>query len=154
VATFFADASDCARRTIVESKPSVACISGKTNDDRYDSRFQIFTAATWAFPGRSEAHHCTCFHLRVCHYDKRTSWQTKFYVGDVCKMMSVPAEEAERLAEIFREMLALSETSRSNHSQSAVADDSTELFDSHGASGTAEVCAAQRQHPSNESQDC
>jgi hypothetical protein len=76
----------------------------------------------------------------------------KFYVGGVCNMMSVPAEATERLAEIFREMLALSETSLPNHSQSAV-DDSIELFDTHGASGTAEVCAAQRKHPSNESRD-
>jgi len=47
-------------------------------------------------------------------------------------MMSVPAEGAERLVEIFREMLALSETSRSNHSQSAVTDASIELSDTHG----------------------
>jgi len=69
-------------------------------------------------------------------------------------MMSVPAEGAERLAKIFREMLALSETSRSNDPQSAVTDDSIKLFDTHRASGTAGVCAKQQKHPSNESQDC
>jgi hypothetical protein len=69
-------------------------------------------------------------------------------------MMSVPAEGAERLAKIFREMLALSETSRSNDPQSAATDDSTELFDTHKASGTAEVCTTQQKRPSNESQDC
>jgi hypothetical protein len=69
-------------------------------------------------------------------------------------MMSVPLEGAERLAEIFREMLALSETGGLNHSQSAMADNSIELFDTNGASGTAEICAARRKHPGNESQDC
>ena len=90
----------------------------------------------------------------VRYYEKRTSVQTNFYVGDVCNMMSLPAEGAERLAEIFREMLALSETSRSNHSQPAVTDDSIELFDTHGASGTTEVCVTKPKHPSNESRDC
>jgi len=126
LATFLGDASYFARRPIVESKAWVAGISRKTNDDSHDSRFQIITAGTWALPGGSEVHYCACFHSRVCHYKKRTSGQTKFLVSDVCKMMSVPAEGAERLAEIFREMLALSETSRSNQSQSAVADDSIE----------------------------
>jgi len=143
---FVDDASYFARRTIFESKAWVACISGKTNDDRYDSRFQIFTGATWA-------HRCTCFQLRVCQYEKCAAGQTKFYAGDVCNMMSVSAEGAERLVEIFREMLALSETSRANHSQSAVPDESIELSDTHGASGTAEVCAAQRKHPSNQPRD-
>jgi len=69
-------------------------------------------------------------------------------------MMSVPREGAERLAEIFRKVLALSETSRSDHSQSMPGDDSIELFDSRGASGTAKVRAKQQNHPSNESQDC
>jgi len=68
-------------------------------------------------------------------------------------MMTVPAEGAERLAEIFREVLALSETSRSNDPQSAAADDSIELFDTHRASETAEICAKQQKHPDNESQD-
>jgi len=65
-------------------------------------------------------------------------------------MMSVSAEGSERLAEIFREMLTLSKTSQSNHSQSAVSDDSTELFDPHGASGTSKTCARQGKQPSDE----
>lgn len=68
--------------------------------------------------------------------------------------MSVPREEEERLAKILREMLALSKTSQSNHSQPAVADDSIELFDTHGASGTTEVCAAKGKHPGNDFRDC
>jgi hypothetical protein len=68
-------------------------------------------------------------------------------------MMSVPREEEERLAKILREMLALSKTGQSNHSQPAVADDSIELFDTPGASGTAEVCAAKRKHSGNDSRD-
>jgi hypothetical protein len=68
-------------------------------------------------------------------------------------MMTVPTEEAERLAEIFREMLALSETSRSNHSQSVAADDSIESFDTHGASGTTAACAAQLNHSGDKPQD-
>jgi hypothetical protein len=89
----------------------------------------------------------------VRYYEKRTSVQTNFYVGDVCNMMSVPAEGAERLAEIFREMLALSETRRSNRSQSAVANDSIELFDMQDSNRSAEVRAAQRNHSRDESQD-
>ena len=69
-------------------------------------------------------------------------------------MMSVPTEGAERLAEIFREMLALSETSRSTQSQSAEADDSIESIDAHGASEITEACAAQRKPPSNEPREC
>jgi hypothetical protein len=45
-------------------------------------------------------------------------------------MMSVRAEEAERLAEILRDIFALSKTKQPNHSQqSAVADDSTKSVD-------------------------
>lgn len=55
-------------------------------------------------------------------------------------MMSVPAEGTERLAEIFREMLALSETSRANHSQSTVTDDSGEVFDTQSGNGSHEIC--------------
>ncbi len=146
------DASYFARRTVVESKAQATCIS--TNEERYDSQFQIFIAATRALPSRSQIHRCTCFQRRVCHYQKRTAGQTRFCVGGVCNMMSVPEEGAERLLEIFREMLALSETSRSNHSQSAVPDNSMESFDTHDASGSAKVCAAQRKHPSDESQEC
>ena len=35
-----------------------------------------------------------------------------FAQGGVCNMMTVPDERAERLAEIFREIFALSETNR------------------------------------------
>jgi hypothetical protein len=65
-------------------------------------------------------------------------------------MMSVPGEEAERLAEIFREIFALSETNRPNHSKSAVADDSIKLFDAPGASRTPETSAQQGKQASNE----
>jgi hypothetical protein len=51
-------------------------------------------------------------------------------------MMAVPEEEAERLAEIFREIFALSEPNRPNHSKSAAIDDSIALLDTQGASGT------------------
>jgi hypothetical protein len=53
-------------------------------------------------------------------------------------MMTVPGEGAERLAEIFREIFALSKTNRPNHSKSAAADDSIKLFDTQGASGIPE----------------
>jgi len=55
-------------------------------------------------------------------------------------MMTVPEEGAERLAEIFREIVALSETNRPNHSKSAD-DDSIKSFDTQGTSGTPETCA-------------
>jgi hypothetical protein len=54
-------------------------------------------------------------------------------------MMTVPGEGAERLAEIFREIFALSETNRPNHSKSAAVDDSIKLFDTQGARGTPET---------------
>jgi len=44
-------------------------------------------------------------------------------------LMSAPREGAECLAEIFREILALSETKRSNDPKSAAADDPGKLFD-------------------------
>jgi hypothetical protein len=42
-------------------------------------------------------------------------------------MMSVPAEGAERLAEIFREIFALSEPNRPNRSKSTAADEPIEI---------------------------
>jgi hypothetical protein len=42
-------------------------------------------------------------------------------------MMGVPAEEAERLAEILREIFALSEPNRPNRSKSTAADDPIEI---------------------------
>jgi hypothetical protein len=44
-------------------------------------------------------------------------------------MMSAASEGAERVAEILREILALSGTKRVNHSKSVTADDSIKLFD-------------------------
>jgi hypothetical protein len=44
-------------------------------------------------------------------------------------MMSVGSEGEERVAEILREILALSGTKRVNHSNSATGDDSVKLFD-------------------------
>ncbi len=54
-------------------------------------------------------------------------------------MMTVPDERAERLAEIFREIFALSETNRRNHSESAAVADSIKLFDAPGTNGTPET---------------
>ena len=42
-------------------------------------------------------------------------------------MMSVPAEGAERLSEILREIFALSEPNRPNRSKSTAADDPIEI---------------------------
>jgi hypothetical protein len=49
-------------------------------------------------------------------------------------MMGVPAEGTERLAEILREIFALSEPNRPNHSKSTAADDPIEvrLYDEAG----------------------
>jgi len=55
--------------------------------------------------------------------------------------MTVQREGAERLAEIFREIFALSETNGPNHSKSAEADDSIKLFGTQCASGVSEICA-------------
>jgi hypothetical protein len=54
-------------------------------------------------------------------------------------MMTVPTDEAERLAEIFREIFALSETNQPNHSQSTPVDDSIKSLDRQSASGTPET---------------
>jgi hypothetical protein len=58
---------------------------------------------------------------------KNSVKQTEFQVGDVCNMMSVPAEGAERLAEILREIFALSEPNRPNRSKSTGADNPIEI---------------------------
>jgi hypothetical protein len=49
-------------------------------------------------------------------------------------MMGVPAEGTERFAEILREIFALSEPNRPNHSKSTAADDPIEvrLYDEAG----------------------
>ena len=64
--------------------------------------------------------------------------------------MSVPREGAERLAEIFREIFALSETNGPNHSKSAAVDNSIKLFDAQRASGISETCAPNGKQASDE----
>jgi hypothetical protein len=82
--------------------------------------------------------------------ERKTQEQTKFYVGDVWKLMTVPKDGAERLAEIFREIFALSETNGPNHSKSATADDSIKLFGTQRASGISEICAPNGKKASDE----
>ena len=62
-------------------------------------------------------------------------------MGDVCNMMSVREKEAERLAEILREVFALSQTNRPNHSKCPPAEDSIKLVDPQGAGGIQQTCA-------------
>ena len=50
-------------------------------------------------------------------------------------MMSAANEGEERVAEILREILALSGTRQPDHLKSATADDSINLFDTQSASG-------------------
>jgi hypothetical protein len=76
--------------------------------------------------------------------------QTKFYVGDVWKLMTVPRDGAERLAEIFREIFALSETNGPDHSKSATADDSNKLFGTQRASGISDTCGSNGKQASDE----
>jgi hypothetical protein len=64
--------------------------------------------------------------------------------------MTVPKDEAERLAEIFREIFALSETNGPNHSKSATADDSIKSLDAQRASGISEICAPNGKKASDE----
>jgi hypothetical protein len=82
--------------------------------------------------------------------ERKTQEQTKFYVGDVWKLMSVPKDGAERLAEFFREIFALSETNGPNHSESAAADDSIKLSATQRASGISEICAPNGKQASDE----
>jgi hypothetical protein len=65
-------------------------------------------------------------------------------------MMSVPREGAERLAQTLREILALSEAKRPNHSKSAQADDPTKLLDSQCVNGIEQTFAARRKHASED----
>jgi hypothetical protein len=74
-------------------------------------------------------------------------------------MMSVPAEGAERLAEILREIFALSEPNRPNGSKSTAVGDPIELLDTQCLNGIHQTCAshgkqtsAERSEP--EDQDC
>lgn len=64
--------------------------------------------------------------------------------------MTVPEEGAERLAKIFREIFALSETKRTNHSKSGAVDDSIKLSDAQAASGISESCAPKEKQTSDE----
>jgi hypothetical protein len=68
-------------------------------------------------------------------------------------MMSAPQEGAECLAEIFREILALSKTKRSNDPESAAADDPTKLFDAHCVNGIDQTCAPRGKQTGDESSD-
>ena len=74
-------------------------------------------------------------------------------------MMSASREGEERLAEIFREILALSRTNGPDRSKSAGADDSIKLSDTQTASGIQETCAPGGKQASDkgnksEDQDC
>jgi hypothetical protein len=74
-------------------------------------------------------------------------------------MMSVRAERAERLAEILREIFALSEINQSNHSRSAALDDSIKLLDTQSASRIDQTCVphgrqASEKRSEPEDQDC
>jgi hypothetical protein len=64
--------------------------------------------------------------------------------------MTVPREGAERLAEIFREIFALSETNGLNQSKSAAVDDSIKSFDAQRASGVSEIRALNEEQASDE----
>ncbi len=64
--------------------------------------------------------------------------------------MTVPEKREERLAEIFREIFALSETNGPNHSKSAAADDSINLFVTQNANGISEICAPNGKQASDE----
>jgi hypothetical protein len=68
-------------------------------------------------------------------------------------MMSVPQEGAECLAEIFREILALSETKRSNDPKSAAADDPTKLFDAQCVNGIDQSCPPRGKQAGDEGSD-
>jgi hypothetical protein len=74
-------------------------------------------------------------------------------------MMSASRDEEERLAEILREILALSGTNQPNHSKSTGADNSIKLFDKQSASGIHQTCAvpgkeAREKRSKREDQDC
>jgi len=55
-------------------------------------------------------------------------------------MMSETRQGSERLAQILREMLALSETARPKHSKSAAADEPGELSSSQCVNQTGQTC--------------
>jgi len=79
--------------------------------------------------------------------------QTKSWLGDVYNMMRATRDGAECLAEIFREILALSETKRSNDPKSAAADDPTELFDAQCVNGIDQTGAPRGKQAGDERSD-
>ena len=88
--------------------------------------------------------------LKRCEHksERKTQEQTKFYVGDVCKLMTVQKDGAERLAEIFREIFALSETDGPDHSKSATADGSiSEICAPNGKQASDEGSQTEHQEP-------
>jgi hypothetical protein len=68
-------------------------------------------------------------------------------------MMSVRAEEAERLAKIFREIFALSETNQPNHPKSAATKDSIKIVDAQCQSETHRTGAPHGKQASAEPED-
>ena len=64
--------------------------------------------------------------------------------------MTVQKDGAERLAEIFREIFALSETNGPDHSKSAAADDSIKSFGTQSASGISEICVPNGERASDQ----
>jgi hypothetical protein len=60
-------------------------------------------------------------------------------------MMSAASEGAERVAEILREIFALSEMHGPNDSKSAALDDSIKLYDARHANEVSGICAAERE---------
>jgi hypothetical protein len=63
-------------------------------------------------------------------------------------MMRASGDGAERLAEIFREILALSGPKQPNHSKSTGADDPIKSFDTQSASEIHQTCAPRGKHAS------
>jgi hypothetical protein len=88
--------------------------------------------------------------LPFCDQKNEPEARQNFTLATSANMMTVPADGAERLAELFREIFALSETNPPDHSKSAAVDDSIKLFDTHGASGTSETCAPKEKQPTDE----
>jgi hypothetical protein len=79
--------------------------------------------------------------------------KTKSPAGDVYNLMSAPREGAECLAEIFREILALSGTKRLNDSKSAAADDPRKLFDAQCVNGIDQNCEPREKQAGDEDND-
>ena len=99
----------------------IADAPSRSKPGRFDITLGIVTAIRRALK-----------HVRTESLKEKRQEQTKFGAGDVWKMMTVPGEGAERLAEIFREIFALSETNKPNHSKSATVDGSIKSFGAQG----------------------